>query len=540
VFQTKSEVLIMPGSGRTALEAGALSVIEPGDHVLVVGAGVFGVLMREIMGRVGAEMTEFPVEWGARLDLDRLAREAERLRPKAITLVHNETSTGTTYPAAEVGKIARATGSLFLLDTVSSIAGIDVRTDEWGVDLNMTGSQKCLAAPLGMSLVSVSPRAWEAMEQRKSKAHSYAYDLLRWREQWVPVSRGGKVPDGTARRQPVSIPTHLTEAMRVAVRLILEEGLPHRFRRHALAAQALRAGTAAMGLDMFPDPAILSITQFNAGSAHNIIPDEVDIVGTLRTLSEKSRFEARTAFERITTKLMRTRFKPCARNRRMVRTERRKAWAWPRTASCTRAVGPSREMDTRLIPLAASRRAAARSISVPLVVTFTFSPRATAASARSRKSRRRNTSPPEKCTLRHPSSASSSNTSRQRSEDSVSSRSVCQYLHITQRRLHRDVSLILASRSSGGGAPLSRLSASASRKAGVPISAGTLYTLSPRAARGRCRGRRGAPWPAACRRWRGRPSRAAPPRAPCLRGGACGSTLRADARPRRCGPGRPA
>src|SRR5919109_2872274 len=140
VFQTKGEVLIMPGSGRTALEAGALSVIEPGDRVLVVGAGAFGALMREIMNRVGADMTEFPVEWGARLDLERLAREAERLKPRAITLVHNETSTGTTYPAAEVGKIARATGALFLLDTVSAIAGIDVRTDEWGVDLNMTGS----------------------------------------------------------------------------------------------------------------------------------------------------------------------------------------------------------------------------------------------------------------------------------------------------------------------------------------------------------------------------------------------------------------
>jgi aspartate aminotransferase-like enzyme len=280
VFQTKHEVLIMPGSGRTALEAGALSVIEPGDRVLVVGAGVFGVLMREIMDRVGAEMTEFPVEWGARLDLDRLTREAERLRPKAITLVHNETSTGTTYPAAEVGKIARATGSLFLLDTVSSIAGIDVRTDEWGVDLNMTGSQKCLAAPLGMSLVSVSPCAWEAMEQRKSKAHSYAYDLLRWREQWVPVSRGGKVPDGTARRQPVSIPTHLTEAMRVAVRLILEEGLPHRFRRHAVAAQALRAGAAAMGLDMFPDPSILSNTVSSIKAPRGI--DPAAVVTTMR------------------------------------------------------------------------------------------------------------------------------------------------------------------------------------------------------------------------------------------------------------------
>src|SRR5262245_36724048 len=213
VFQTRNEVILMPGSGRTALEASALSVIEPGDRVLVVGAGQFGVLMREIMNRVGADWTEFPVELGARLDLDRLAREAERLRPKAITLVHNETSTGATYPAAEVGKIARSVGALFMLDTVSSIAGIDVRTDEWGVDLNMTGSQKCLAAPLGLSLVSVSPRAWEAMEQRKVKAHSLVYDLLRWRDLWIPVSRGGKVLDGTARRQPVSIPTHLTSGM---------------------------------------------------------------------------------------------------------------------------------------------------------------------------------------------------------------------------------------------------------------------------------------------------------------------------------------
>jgi aspartate aminotransferase-like enzyme len=260
VFQTKNEVLVMPGSGRTALEAGAVSVIEPGDRVLVVGAGAFGLMMREIMSRVGADATEFPIEWGARLDLDRLAREAQRVRPKAITLVHNETSTGTTYPAAEVAKIARAVDALFMLDTVSSIAGLDVRTDEWGVDLNMTGSQKCLAAPLGMSLVSVSQRAWDVMEQRKKKSQSYAYDLLRWRTSWMPVSRGGKVADGTPRSQPISIPTHLTAALHVAVRLILEEGIANRARRHAVAGGALRAGVAAMGLQMFPDPTIASNT----------------------------------------------------------------------------------------------------------------------------------------------------------------------------------------------------------------------------------------------------------------------------------------
>jgi aspartate aminotransferase-like enzyme len=275
VFQTTGEVILLPGSGRTALEAGAISVIEPGDRVLVIVAGVFGTLMREIVGRLGADVTEFPVELGRPLDLERLRGDAERIRPKAITLVHNETSTGTTYPAEAVGKIARSVDALFLLDTVSSIAGIDVRTDEWGVDLNMAGSQKCLAAPLGMALVGVSQRAWDTMERRRVRPPSLVYDLLRWKEHWIPTTRGGKITPGAPRRQPISIPTHLTAAMRAAVDLILAEGLAHRFARHAIAAAALRAGLDAMRLEPFPDTSIRSNTVTALRTPNGIEPAAV-------------------------------------------------------------------------------------------------------------------------------------------------------------------------------------------------------------------------------------------------------------------------
>ena len=160
VFKTeRGEVIMMPGSGKTALESSSLSMVEPGDRVLVIVAGVFGQLMAAVMGRIGAEVTEFVAEWGQPIDLAKLEREIDRVKPKLVTMVHNETSTGTTYPAAEVGRIVKGHGALFLLDTVSSIAGIDVRTDGWGVDLNMTGSQKCLAAPLGMAIIRVTPPA---------------------------------------------------------------------------------------------------------------------------------------------------------------------------------------------------------------------------------------------------------------------------------------------------------------------------------------------------------------------------------------------
>lgn len=301
VFQTRrGEVIAMPGSGRTALESAAVSVIESGDRVLVIVAGVFGVLMREIMGRVGAEVTEYTAEWGRPLDLTRLEKEIDRVKPKAVTLVHNETSTGATYPAAEVARIVKGHDALFMLDTVSSLAGLDVPTDDWGVDLNMTGSQKCLAAPLGMAIVSVSPAAWEAMERRKHRATSWAYDLLRWKEQWIPASRGGHVPDGAPRRQPVSIPTHLTQALGAATRLILEEGLAHRFARHAAAGRAFRAGLDAMRIEMFPDASLRSdtVSCFKA-------PAGLDPAAVVTHMRDRHRILIGTGLDKIRTSSLR-------------------------------------------------------------------------------------------------------------------------------------------------------------------------------------------------------------------------------------------
>jgi aspartate aminotransferase-like enzyme len=275
VFQTSGEVIAMPGSGRTGLESAAVSLVEPGDPAVVVVAGTFGWLMREILERAGATVTPFEVELGRALDLEALERTVAQVRPKLVTMVHNETSTGVTYPAAAVGEITRRHGALYLLDTVSSLAGLDVQTDAWGVDVNMTGSQKCLAMPLVLAVVAVSPRAFEAMERRARRPATYAYDLVRWKRQWVPASRGGGVPEGGRRNQPISMPTHLSQALREATTLILEEGMPHRIRRHRIAARAFRSGLSALKLDLFGEPSIVSDTVSCFRAPAGVAPTQV-------------------------------------------------------------------------------------------------------------------------------------------------------------------------------------------------------------------------------------------------------------------------
>lgn len=259
VFQTENEVFAVPGSGRVALEAAVTSVIEEDDKVLCVIAGVFGEWIREMVERVGGEAVPFEVPWGRPIDLDRLENTLKEGGFKALTIVHNETSSGAMYPIEEVGKIARRYDLLYLVDTVSSLGGADVRTDEWGIDITMSAPNKCLAAPIGLSLDSVSDRAWDAMKRRKKPATSFSYDLLRWRTMWLPPERGGDLLYGW-RRQPITMPVHTVYALEAAVDMVLEEGLEPRFARHILGGRAVRAGLAAMGLELFAAPSVASHT----------------------------------------------------------------------------------------------------------------------------------------------------------------------------------------------------------------------------------------------------------------------------------------
>lgn len=259
IFQTENEVLIFPGSGRVALESSIASVIEKGDKVLTITAGVFGQWMKEMVERVGGEAIELRVRWGRQIDFDKLSEMLKRQDFTALTMVHNESTTGAVYPLRPVSDLLKGTNTLFMVDTVSSLGGVNIETDQLDIDFNMAASHKCLGTPPGIAIVSISKKGWQAMERRKKPCCSFSYDLLRWKKMWIPKERGGKLVFGW-RRQPITMPTHSVYALQKACEMVLEEGLEKRAKRHKRAANAVREGVKALGLGIFPEDDLASDT----------------------------------------------------------------------------------------------------------------------------------------------------------------------------------------------------------------------------------------------------------------------------------------
>lgn len=235
LFGTANDLYVLSGSGTAAMEA-AIANFCVGREIACLINGKFGDRLLKISQLYGTAHN-LSSDWGTPLDLPGLESALEE-GVEVVAMVHNETSSGIRNPAQEVGKLARKHDALFIMDGITSIGGDLVEADAWGADIAVVGSQKCLAAPAGLSAISVSERAWDMLSDQRP----FYLDLEAYRKS------GAKSPMQT----PYTPAIPLFLALREACLIIEEEGLDKRIERHRRMASAVRAASAAWGVDLFP------------------------------------------------------------------------------------------------------------------------------------------------------------------------------------------------------------------------------------------------------------------------------------------------
>jgi alanine-glyoxylate transaminase/serine-glyoxylate transaminase/serine-pyruvate transaminase len=245
VFQTRNEMtLAVSGTGSAGMETCVVNLIEPGDKMLVCINGVFGARMKDVAERAGADVTAIQRPWGQVFSADEVKAAIRDKGPfKLVGIVHAETSTGAAQPIPPISEVVHDSGVLLLVDTVTSLGGMEVDVDGWRVDACYSGTQKCLSCPPGLSPVTFSPAAVELIDKRKSKVQSWYLDMTMVRAYW-----------GSERLYHHTAPINMNYALHEALRIVLEEGLPPRWQRHALHHRALKAGLEAMGIRYLADP----------------------------------------------------------------------------------------------------------------------------------------------------------------------------------------------------------------------------------------------------------------------------------------------
>ncbi|UCH20238.1 MAG: alanine--glyoxylate aminotransferase family protein [Deltaproteobacteria bacterium] len=244
VFKTQNRITnATPGTGTSGMETCVTNLLEPGDRVLACVHGYFGDRIRQMAERQEAEITLIEGEWGKPTDPERVEKALKEGPYKVITLVHAETSTGVLQPMDEIASLAKAHGAMIILDTVTSLGGIEVKADDWGLDAAYSCSQKCIGCPSGLAPVTFSDRAIESAKKRKHPIRSWYLDILLLDKYW-----------GSERVYHHTSSSTLCAALLEALLLIEEEGLENRYARHLKNHQALVAGIEAMGLKMAVSP----------------------------------------------------------------------------------------------------------------------------------------------------------------------------------------------------------------------------------------------------------------------------------------------
>ena len=246
VFKTSNSLTFpISGTGSAGMEAAICNVVEPGDHVVVAINGYFGNRMADIASRCGAKVQTVNFPWGKAVgpDLSPLEEELKaNTRVKAICVVHAETSTGVLSPLHEIVALAHRYDAVIIADAVTSLGGHELDMDGWDLDVCYSATQKCLGAPPGLAPISLGPRAVNVMRERKTQVQSFYLNLANLETYW-----------SENRAYHHTAPISMIYALREALRILIEEGMEQRIRRHSVNAAALRSGLEALGLELFAD-----------------------------------------------------------------------------------------------------------------------------------------------------------------------------------------------------------------------------------------------------------------------------------------------
>ena len=238
LYQTENRMTIpISGTGSSGMETLVANLINPQDKVIVVRNGVFGGRIADTVSRFGGEVISIDLEWGTVVTPEEIRKAFSRNRCHALFLVHAETSTGAHQQhMREIGQIVHQNGALFLVDTVTSLGGTEVKVEEWGIDAAYSGTQKCLSVPPGLSPITLNEKAMQKLRARK--ARSWYFDLGMIEQYWN---------EGYQRKYHHTAPINMIYALHEGLRLVLQEGLDARFQRHRRNAAALQAGLEALG-----------------------------------------------------------------------------------------------------------------------------------------------------------------------------------------------------------------------------------------------------------------------------------------------------
>ena len=270
VFNTSNHMTLpISATGTGAMETACANILERGDTMVICRNGFFGVRLADIAERCGAETYTVDVPWGQPVDVQALEDELKKHpKVKAVGVVHAETSTGVLTPLPEICELAHRHGAVVIVDAVTSLGGHEVRMDDWDIDVAYSASQKCLGAPPGLAPISFGPRAMEVINSRKSQVQSFYFNVKDLESYWSQT-----------RAYHHTSPISMTYALREALRMLMEEGLEPRIKRHARVASALRAGLEAMGIALLVEPEYRLNPLTTA-----VVPEGVDDAAVRRTL----------------------------------------------------------------------------------------------------------------------------------------------------------------------------------------------------------------------------------------------------------------